>query len=161
MERKQIILNDFEIKMNNLEKELKYEILDKDKCLEIVGRYTKEFIKFEKELSLIEKPVLDAQIAERQIILMSAGYWSRELLENSSIEIAYVLDNNIELRGQKIRDIEIISPSEIKDRSKYFVLIATNVESTITALENQLQSHGLEKHKDYEIDRSFYCLYDD
>ena len=156
IERKQIILNDFEIKMNYFEKELKYEILDKDKCLEIVRGYTKEFIKFEKELSLIEKQVLDAQIAEHEIILMPVGFWTRELLENSSIDVAYVLDNNAELRGEKIKNVEICLPSQINDWNKYFVLIATDVESTITALETQLQSYGLEKNKDYTT--NYFCF---
>ncbi|MBQ9699697.1 MAG: hypothetical protein IJV71_03660 [Lachnospiraceae bacterium] len=82
----------------------------------------------------------------KKIILFGAGERCRYLLDNSSIQVEYIIDNNEAIIGKNINGIEIVSPAFIKNWNKYIVIITCRDNETI---QEQLNSYSLKNGQDY------------
>lgn len=82
-------------------------------------------------------------------ILFGAGLYGRLALDNYKEEnVAYFVDNNSELVGQKIKGIEVIGVDMLQKIYKdYEIIISTKYK---TKIENQLKTMGINNYQIYE-----------
>ena len=80
------------------------------------------------------------------IAVFGAGSRARLMIESQGFPAEIIIDNNEKFAGQMLGRIKIVSPKDISNWKKYFVIIA--VEKSLE-IEKQLENFGLKKDIDF------------
>lgn len=86
----------------------------------------------------------------RKIILFGTGKYGLEALDYfGSDNVAFFADNNVNIQGSFIRDIEVIAPSRLNGYADNAIIVLAAGYSICTQMEYQLKSMGIEKYVVY------------
>ncbi|MFW5889443.1 MAG: DUF4915 domain-containing protein [Bacillota bacterium] len=91
---------------------------------------------------------LDDLSIKNELIFFGASEIAEKTLKKVNKKPIYFIDNNKKKQGTTFHDIKIISPSELKDIDKEFVIII-NILAEQEEIENQLKKLGYKAGKDY------------
>ena len=105
---------------------------------------------------LAEKLLSYTNFQEKKLLLFGAGCKCRELLNTLKMSVVLIVDNDEAKSGKKLKGVDIICASEIKNWSEYFTIV-TCVKTD--EIEKQLQMYGLKKEKDYILAKEYFACY--
>ena len=89
---------------------------------------------------------LKKKLKKKKLIVFGAGPTLKEFLDYSEIKPSKILDNNQDLWGKKIYDIEVNKPEYVKSQKNVLVVICT---VAVEEIAKQLVGFGLRKNVDF------------
>ncbi len=92
-------------------------------------------------------PFLDFAFNQgKSIAIFGAGFQGKRMIVQYGFPAEIIIDNDEALAGQILGNIRIVTPKEITEWKKYFVIIAVK---DAWEIEKQLKAFGLEKNVDF------------
>lgn len=125
-----------------------------DKCLDVVEEYAPFVIdiydEYYKRFEYIKNYILD-KLNGRNLVFFGTGEHCDDIIRDFDFIPDFFLDNNKTKQGLEAYGRNIFHPSEIKDWKDCFISIVIKNADIVKSVEEQLNSYGLEKEKDYII----------
>ena len=123
-----------------------YDTKRNDYLYEIVDKYVPE-LGAEKYYNGKEDILVDIIKEKKHVVIFGAGGRGRELLRilsEKGVKVDMLVDNNVALLGEKVYEMEILSPEKIDCGKTDCVIVTPHNTSIMEAIHTQLNECGIE-----------------